>query len=110
MLRVSCITHPCSRGCSVPEFWQVDIERDREKRKVEGDNLWMYGRTKTPGFNVATYEVCWILVHVVGGGGSTRSCVEGVECEGVECGSLVVPGRSWLPQQVDAKTASFREP
>jgi hypothetical protein len=25
MLRVSCITHPCSCGCSVPEFWQVAI-------------------------------------------------------------------------------------
>jgi hypothetical protein len=26
MLRVSCTTHPCSRGCSVPEFWQVAID------------------------------------------------------------------------------------
>jgi hypothetical protein len=25
MLRVSCITHPCSCGCSVPEFWQPAI-------------------------------------------------------------------------------------
>jgi hypothetical protein len=25
MLHISCITHPCSRGCNVPEFWQVAI-------------------------------------------------------------------------------------
>lgn len=26
MLRISCTTHPCSRGCRVPDFWQVAID------------------------------------------------------------------------------------
>jgi hypothetical protein len=45
MLRVSYITHPCSRGCSVPEFWQAACMEDTKACALVNSNC--FGSIRT---------------------------------------------------------------